>query len=74
MKDTHETQPTKDRINPEEDQFYSPIENLQNITGGGFKNGIPQLSHLPKGIRFIGYIIIGFMVVVGIFAIFLNFK
>jgi hypothetical protein len=72
LKRLHETQPTKDPIHLEEDQVYSPIEDLQNITGGSYKNGLPQLSHMPKGIRFIGYFIIGFFVIVGLFAIIIN--
>jgi hypothetical protein len=69
LKKLYETQPPKDPIHLEEDQVFSPIEDLQNITGGRFKNGLPQLSHMPKGIRFIGYFIIGFSVIVGFFAI-----
>jgi hypothetical protein len=72
LKKLHETQPPKAPIHLEEDQVYSPIEDLQNITGGSYKNGLPPLSHMPKEIRFIGYFIIGFSVIVGLFAIVVN--
>jgi hypothetical protein len=74
MKDTHETEPTKNPINSEGEQLYSPINHLQNIESGGFKSSRPQLGRMPKGIRFIGYFMIGFFVVAGILAIVLNFK
>jgi hypothetical protein len=72
LKKLHESQSTKDPNHFEEDQIYSPIEDLQKIEGGNYKNGIPKLSKMPKGIRFIGYFIIGFFVVTGIFAIVMN--
>ena len=72
LKKIHETQSTKDPINLEENQLYSPINHLQNIEGGGFKSNRPELSKMPKGIRIIGYFIIGLFTIAGILIIILN--
>lgn len=57
-------------MNHEEDKLYTPIENLQKIEGGGALNRDSlDLDTLPKGIRWIGYVIIGFFVLTILFGI-----
>lgn len=73
MDKIHETQPVDNYKNVEEDQLYTPLEDLQRIEAGGvFKKNNLNLSTLPKGIRYIGYIIIGFTVITSILGIILN--
>lgn len=73
MEKIHETQPTETIHNPESDQLYTPIENLQRIEGGGvYKRNSLKLKTLPKGIRYIGYFIIGFAASSIIFIIIMN--
>ncbi|MDP4083342.1 MAG: hypothetical protein Q8934_01875 [Bacillota bacterium] len=74
MKKTHETQTTKIHHQTNDDELYSPIEDLQKITLGGIpKKSSFQLSTLPKGIRYIGYFIIGFSVITTVLGILLSF-
>ena len=57
-------------MNHEEDKLYTPIEDLQKIEGGGVLNRDSlNLDTLPKGIRWIGYVIIGFSFLTVIFGI-----
>jgi hypothetical protein len=50
---------------------YSPIEDLQRIEGSGaYKNA--DLNSMPKGIRYIGYFMIGFLTLFLLAAIIIN--
>ncbi|MDF2904593.1 MAG: hypothetical protein K0S25_2231 [Bacillus sp. (in: firmicutes)] len=74
IKQTHESQSTEEFHNLEEDKLFTPIEDLQRIEAGGvYKKENLNLSTLPKGIRYIGYTIIGFTVLTVILVLILNF-
>ncbi|WP_456271023.1 hypothetical protein [Bacillus sp. AK031] len=73
MTDTHETQPTEESPY-NEDEIYSPVENLQKIEAGGtFKHKNMEMDTLPIGIRIIGYCIIGFIFVTSVLGLILSF-
>ncbi|WP_442599660.1 hypothetical protein [Neobacillus sp. D3-1R] len=70
MKKIHETQSSESYKNVEEDKLYTPIEDYQRIEAGGvYKKNHIKLSTLPKGIRYIGYVLIGFTVITTIIGI-----
>ena len=69
----HESQSTAKFYNEEDDKLYTPIENLQRIEGGGvYKRNNLNLNSLPKGIRIIGYSIIGFTIITGMIGLILS--
>ena len=70
IKKIHETQTTNKNVNGE-NKIYSPIEDLQNIESGGplNKEGL-DLDSQPKGIKYIGYFIVGSVVITFLFVIF----
>ncbi|MGG0175960.1 hypothetical protein [Gottfriedia acidiceleris] len=73
MKRSHETEISDGKVNLEEHRIYSPIEDLQKIEGvSPLKRNSLDLDNKPKGIRFIGYFIIGFIVVSTLFVLIAN--
>lgn len=64
IKKTHETQSTEKFSTDVNDQeLYTPIENLQKIEAGGvYKRDSFNVSRFPKGIRYLSYFLIGAMV------------
>lgn len=72
MKKTHETQRDEELYN-DDDDIYSPIEDLQRIeNGGSFKRSSGNLEGQPVGIRIIGYVMIGFTMLMILSVIVLN--
>jgi len=64
MNKIHETQSTEEVDQPESDYLYTPVPDLQRIEGGGvYKRNSLKLNRLPKGIRSIGYFIVGFSII-----------
>ncbi|EZP78686.1 hypothetical protein H839_02421 [Parageobacillus genomosp. 1] len=59
MKDMHETQSTEP-LHHDDDNVFAPIEDLQRITGGVWNRKNFRLDSQPKGIRWVGYVMIGF--------------
>ncbi|MDN3018307.1 hypothetical protein PH210_19190 [Paenibacillus sp. BSR1-1] len=73
MEKTHETQSSEALKEINDNKLYTPIEELQKITAGGvYKRKSFKLSSMPKGIRYIGYAIIGFCILTFVIAIVLN--
>ncbi|MGG1676053.1 hypothetical protein ACIFOT_09940 [Neobacillus sp. NRS-1170] len=73
MEKKHETQPSEAFKEIDDDKLYTPIEDLQKITAGGvYKRNSFKLSSLPKGIRYIGYFMMGFCILTFVIAIVLN--
>ena len=69
MKKIHETQ-SEDRAIHDETTLYSPIENLQKIeNGGAYSKKSLQLDSQPRAIRYIGYFIVGFIVLSFLFIV-----
>lgn len=70
IKKIHETQTTYTNAD-KEGKIYSKIEDLQNIESGGplNKEGL-DLDSQPKGIKYIGYFIVGSVVITFLFVIF----
>lgn len=63
IKKTHETQSEDSNVH-DETKIYSPIENLQKIeNGGAYNKKSLDLDSQPKGIRYIGYFIVGFIAI-----------
>lgn len=71
-KKTHETEPIKEQ-HFDEKKIYSPIENIQKIEGVEIKTDSYQISTFPKGIRIIGYFMFGFIFVLLLLVIVINF-
>lgn len=72
LKDTHETQSTEQFYNREEDKLFTPIEDLQKIEAGGVYKRNVNFNTLPKGIKIIGYFLIGFFIVTGLIGIIIS--
>lgn len=73
VKKIHETQSTEEFHDVEKEKIYTPIEDLQRITAGGvFKRNHLKAKTLPKGIKWIGYLLAGFIVVSGVLIFVLN--
>ncbi|MGG3468692.1 hypothetical protein ABES02_14580 [Neobacillus pocheonensis] len=73
MEKTHESQPSEEFKHTEDDKLYTPIEDLQKITAGGvYRRNSLKISSLPKGIRYIGYFIIGSCILTFVVAVILN--
>jgi hypothetical protein len=74
MKKVHESQSTETFNDTEVDQLYTPLDDLQKIEAGGvYKRNNLNLKTLPKGIRWIGYFIIGFILITSIIGFALSF-
>lgn len=74
MKKTHETQSTNSKVIVDDDKIYSPIEDLQKLEGvSPLKRNSLDLDTLPKGIRFIGYFFIAFVVISTLVVLVINF-
>jgi heme A synthase len=71
MKDMHETQ-RAEQLHHDDDKVFSPTEALQRITGGVWNRKSFRLDSQPKGVRWIGYVIAGFVFIMVAIAI-LNF-
>jgi len=70
IKKIHETQTRNTNANGQ-NRIYSPIEDLQNIESGGPLNKESlDLESQPKGIKYIGYFIVGSVVITFLFVIF----
>lgn len=70
----HETQSTEEYNPNESDKVYTPLEDIQRIEGGTiYKRQNVRFGSLPKGIRYIGYFMVGFLAVSGIIGIILSF-
>ncbi|WP_077613904.1 hypothetical protein [Caenibacillus caldisaponilyticus] len=62
IKDIHETEKAEEFQRHNDDELYSPIEDLQRIAGGGpLKRSSFNIQSFPKGIKLLGYFFIGFM-------------
>ncbi|WP_223589272.1 hypothetical protein [Neobacillus bataviensis] len=73
MEKTHETQSSEAYKEIDDNKLYTPIEDLQKITAGGvYKRNSLKLKSLPKGIRYIGYFIMGFCILTFVIAIVLK--
>ena len=63
MNKKHETENSDEKVYMDEHKIYSPIEDLQKIEGvSPLKRNSFDLDKKPKAIRFIGYLIISFIV------------
>lgn len=60
MKDGHETQSTE-QLHHSDDKTFTPIEVLQRTTGGVWNRKSFRLDSQPKGVRWIGHVIAGFV-------------
>jgi hypothetical protein len=60
MKDMHETQ-RAEPLHHDEDKVFAPTEDLQRIEGGVWNRKSFRMDSLPKGIRWVGYVIVGFV-------------
>jgi hypothetical protein len=74
VKNIHETQDSKTNISDEQ-KIYSGIENLQNIESGGpfNKRGLENMNGLPRGIKWLGYLLFGLLGISMILVMILNF-
>lgn len=59
MKDVHETQSTEQLHH--DAKTFTPIEGLHKITGGAWNRKSLRLDSQPKGVRRIGYDMVGFV-------------
>ncbi|RDI47990.1 hypothetical protein [Falsibacillus pallidus] len=62
MKETHETTHTQEQVQSEDNKIYTPLEDLLRAEGNPPKD-YSKVGSLPKGIRLIGYILIGGMAI-----------
>ncbi|GGI11731.1 hypothetical protein [Gottfriedia solisilvae] len=73
-KKTHETESTDSKVNVDDHEIYSPIEDLQRIEGvGPLKRNSLDLDKQPKAIKFIGYFFIAFVLISTLFFLIANF-
>ena len=74
MKNTHETGSIDSNLNVDDQEIYSPIEDLQRIEGvGPLKRNSLDLDKQPKAIKFIGYFFIAFVLISIFFVLIANF-
>jgi len=74
MKKTHETESTDIKVNVDDQEIFSPIEDLQRIEGvGPLKRNSLDLDKQPKAIRLIGYFFIAFVLISSLFVLIANF-
>jgi hypothetical protein len=60
MKDMHKTQQAE-QLHHDEDKVFAPTEDLQRIEGGVWNQKSFRPDSQPKRIRWIGYVIVGFV-------------
>ncbi|MBU5210714.1 hypothetical protein [Heyndrickxia oleronia] len=75
IKNIHETQST-DQANTgwNEEDLYSPVENLQKIEAGGvIKRNSFDISKFPKGIRYLAYFLFSGIFIIILLVLIINF-
>jgi hypothetical protein len=60
VKDMHETQ-SAEHLYHDDDEVFPPIEDLQRVTGGVWNRKSFRLDSQPKGVRWVGYVMVGFV-------------
>lgn len=74
MKQIHETEPKDSKVNMDDHEIYSSIEDLQRIEGvGPLKRNSLDLDKQPKAIKFLGYFFIAFILISILFVLIANF-
>jgi hypothetical protein len=71
MKEMHETQSTEPLYH-DDNNVFTPIEDLQRIKGGVWNRKSFRLDSHPKGIKWVEYVMVGFVLVM-VAIIILNF-
>lgn len=73
MKRTHETESAESKAYIDDQNIFSPIEDLQKIEGvSPLNKNSYDLNNKPKAIRFIGYFMITFFVISAIIILIAN--
>jgi hypothetical protein len=73
IKNSHETHSTEKFHKTDNDEIFSPTEDLQKIVAGGvFKRNSFNLNIFPKWIKYLGYFIVGFIVAISLIVLMLN--